>query len=59
LSEEKLLAALKGKANPQELLRRHSGSKGPLCTALARATAKAVVRFLVLRRQIDELRCQR
>jgi hypothetical protein len=56
LIEEELLAALEGKANPQEVLRRHSGSKGPLYTALARATAKAVARFLALRRQIEELR---
>ena len=43
--EEELLATLDGGTDPQIVLDRHAGSKGPLYAALARATAEATVRF--------------
>ena len=45
LIEEELLATLDGEGDPQAILARHAGSKGPLYAAVARATAVATGRF--------------
>ncbi len=45
LIQEELLATLDGAGDPQAVLDRHAGSKGPLYAALARATAEAPARF--------------
>lgn len=54
LIEEELLATLDGEGDPQVVLDRHSGSKGPLYAALARATAQATTRFGEVRGKVRQ-----
>lgn len=49
LIAQELLATLDTETDPQAVLRRYAGSKGPLYAALARATAQATARFGALR----------
>ena len=54
LIEEELLATLDGKEDPQAVLDRHAGSKGPLYAALARVTVQATARFGEVRGKLRE-----
>ncbi len=54
LIEQELLATLDGDGDPQAVLDRHAGSKGPLYAALARATAAATARFGEARGKLRE-----
>lgn len=49
LIEADLLATLDGTGDPQAVLARYAGSKGPFYAALARATAQAAERFTGIR----------
>ena len=57
--EEELLATLDGEGDPQAVLDRHAGSKGPLYAALARATVEATVRFGEIRGKLREAQTRR
>ena len=57
--EEELLATLDGDGDPQAVLDRHAGSKGPLYAALARATAEATVRFGEVRGKLRDAQSRR
>lgn len=59
LIEQELLATLDGGTDPQEIMRRYSGSKGPLYAALAKATAEATRRFTVERQRLQETQGRR
>ena len=52
--EQDLLATLAGDGDPQAVLDRHAGSKGPLYLALARATAQATDRLADVRTQLHD-----
>ena len=52
--EEELLATLDGEGDPQAVLARHAGSKGPLYAALARSTVQATARFGEVRGKLRE-----
>ncbi len=52
--EEELLATLDAEGDPQAVLDRHAGSKGPLYAALARATVAATARFGEMRGKLRE-----
>jgi hypothetical protein len=54
LIEQELLATLDGEGDPDAVLSRHAGSKGPLYAALARATAAATARFGEVRDKLRE-----
>ncbi len=57
--EEELLATLDGGADPQAVMNRYAGSKGPLYAALARATAEATVRFGEVRGKLWDAQSRR
>ena len=57
--EEELLVTLDGGTDPQIVLDRHAGSKGPLYAALARATAEATARFGEIRGKLREAQARR
>ena len=57
--EEELLATLDGGADPQAVMNRYAGSKGPLYAALARATAEATVRFGEVRGKLRDAQSRR
>lgn len=59
LIEQELLATLDGEGDPHAVLDRHSGSKGPLYAALARATTAATGRFAEVRGKIREAQDRR
>ena len=59
LIEADLLATLDGGADPQTVLDRYAGSKGPLYAALARVTAKATERFREARENLRALEARR
>jgi len=59
LIEADLLATLDGSRDPQAVLDRYAGSKGPLYAALARATAKATERFRQARENLRTLEARR
>lgn len=54
--EAELLQTLEGSGEPGEVITRYSGSKGPLYSALARATAKGSVELARIRQQLAEVR---
>jgi len=54
LIEQDLLATLDGEGDPQAVLDRHAGSKGPLYAALARATTAATSRFAEVRGKLRD-----
>ncbi len=56
--EQELLATLDGEGDPQAVLDRHAGSKGPLYAALARATAAATARFGEVRGKLREIQAR-
>lgn len=57
--EAELLATLDGDGDPQVVLDRFAGSKGPLYTALARATAQAAERFAAVRTKLRDAQDRR
>ena len=54
--EAELLQTLEGSGEPREVIARYSGSKGPLYSALARATVKAATELGGIRQQLAEAR---
>ena len=54
--EAELLHTLQGSGEPGEVIARYSGSKGPLYSALARATARGSVELARIRQQLAEAR---
>ena len=54
--EAELLQALEGSGEPGAVIARYSGSKGPLYSALARATAKAVTELAAIQQQLAKVR---
>ena len=56
--EQELLASLNGEGDPQAVLDRHSGSKGPLYAALARATAQGSSRLVEVRAALRSARTE-
>ncbi len=54
--EAELLHTLEGGGEPGEVIARYSGSKGPLYSALARATARGSVELARIRQQLAEVR---
>lgn len=59
LIEADLLATLDGETDPQAVLDRYAGSKGPLYAALARATVQATARFRAAREQLRAVEARR
>ena len=57
--EQDLLATLAGDGDPQAVLDRHAGSKGPLYVALARATAQATAGFAEVWGRVREAQAHR
>ena len=51
---QELVATLDGDGDPQAVLERHAGSKGPLYAALARVTVQATARFGEVRGKLRE-----